>query len=149
MLKSSYGITISEKNIRRLMIVDGLDAKSCRRRLYSSYLGEISTAAENIVNWNFSADKPSQKRLTDISELAIASGKIYLSIIRDCYNDEIISWKMGKRSSARLANATLEHAIRKTKCQSTIVHSDRWCHYRSPEWTNIIEKKRANQIYVQ
>lgn len=81
---------------------DGLNAKSCRRRRYSSYLGEISTAAENIVNREFSADKPNQKWLTDISEFAIASGKLYLSIIRDCYNDEIISWKIGKRASPGL-----------------------------------------------
>ena len=91
----------------------GLNTKSRRRRRYSSYLGEISTAAENIVNRDFTADKPNQKWLTDISEFAIASGKLYLSIIRDCYNDEIISCKIGKRASARLANATLENAIQK------------------------------------
>lgn len=60
---------------------DGLNAKICRRRRYSSYLGEISTAAENIVNRDFSADKPNQKWLTDITEFAIASGKIYFEIM--------------------------------------------------------------------
>ncbi|HAR79545.1 MAG TPA: hypothetical protein DCR21_01820 [Succinivibrionaceae bacterium] len=93
-------------------------------------VGEISTAAENIINRDFTADKPNQKWLTDISEFAIASGKLYLSIIRDCYNDEIISWQIGKRASASLVNTTLECAIRKADCQSTIVHSDRGCHYR-------------------
>jgi transposase InsO family protein len=34
--------------------------------------------------------------MADISKFAIASGKIYLSIIRDCYNDEIISWKIAE-----------------------------------------------------
>lgn len=87
---------MSEKIIRLLMRDDGLNAKSLRRRCYSSYLGEISTAAENIVNRDFTADKPNQKWLTDISEFAIASGKLYLSIIRDCYNDEIISWKIAE-----------------------------------------------------
>ena len=119
---------------------DGLNAKSLRRRCYSSYLGEISTAAENIVNRDFTADKPNQKWLTDISEFAIASGKLYLSIIRDCYNDEIISWKIGRRASARLANATLENAIRKANSRSTIIHLDRGCHYRWPEWIKITEK---------
>ena len=47
---------MSEKIIRRLMRDDGLSANSRRRRRYSSYSGEISTAAENIVNRDFTAD---------------------------------------------------------------------------------------------
>ena len=66
----------------------------CRKKRYSSYLGELSPAVENIVNRDFSASSPNEKWLTDISEFATSKGKIYLSVIRDCYNDEIISYKI-------------------------------------------------------
>ena len=80
------GHFLSEKVIRRLMKEEKIKVIKCRKKRYSSYLGELSPAVENIVNRDFSASSPNEKWLTDISEFATSKGKIYLSVIRDCYN---------------------------------------------------------------
>lgn len=58
-----------------------LVVKIKRTRKYNSYQGEISPAVDNLINRNFSASKPNEKWLTDITEFAIPAGKVYLSPI--------------------------------------------------------------------
>ena len=133
------GYCISKKVIRRLMREEGIEVIKCRKKRYSSYLGELSPAVKNIVNRDFSASSPNEKWLTDISEFATSKGKIYLSVIRDCYNDEIIAYKIGNKPTAALANDTLSEAIKRlgTSNIKPIIHSDRGCHYRWPGWIQI------------
>ena len=135
------GHFLSEKVIRRLMKEEKIKVIKCRKKRYSSYLGELSPAVENIVNRDFSASSPNEKWLTDISEFATSKGKIYLSVIRDCYNDEIISYKIGNKPTAALANDTLSEAIKSLGDSGLkpIIHSDRGCHYRWPGWIQITE----------
>ena len=45
-----------------------------------------------------------------------------------------------QKSICQTCNTTLENAIRKANSKSTIIHSDRGCHYRWPEWIKITEK---------
>ena len=133
------GHYISEKVVRRLMKEDGIEVVRCKKKRYSSYLGELSPAVENIVNRNFSASSPNEKWLTDISEFATSKGKLYLSVIRDCYNDEIIAYKIGNKPTAALANDKLSEAIKRQKSSGIkpVIHSDRGCHYRWPGWMQI------------
>ncbi len=136
---SKAGHRVSEKAVRRLMKEEGICVKKCRKRRYSSYIGEVSPAAENIVNRDFSASAPNEKWLPDISEFATAKGKLYLSVIRDCFNDEIIAYKIGNRPAAELANNTLSEAIGRLGGTDIkpIIHSDRGCHYRWPGWIQL------------
>ena len=87
----------------------------------------MSPAVENIVNRDFSTSSPNEKWLTNISEFATSKGKIYLSFIRDCYNDEIISYKIGNKPTVALANDTLSEAIKSLRDSGLkpIIHSDR------------------------
>lgn len=58
-----HSISISEKVVRRLMKQEALAVPKPRRRRYSSYLGEISPAPENIINRDFQASAPNEKWL--------------------------------------------------------------------------------------
>ena len=129
----SQGTTLSEKVIRRIMKEESLTVKSLKKRKYNSYKGEISVAAENLVNRNFHADRPNQKWLTDITEFSIRAGKVYLSPIIDCYDGMPVVWSIGTSPNAELTNSMLKSAIDTLSADETpIVHSDRGCHYRWP-----------------
>ena len=133
-------ITISEKVIRRLMKEDQLVVISNRRKKYSSYKGEISPEVENLLNRDFHADKPNEKWLTDITEFSIPAGKAYLSPIIDCFDGLVVSWAVGTSPNAKLANTMLLEGINTLRTnEKPVVHSDRGCHYRWPEWISIIE----------
>ena len=140
------GITLSEKVVRRIMREEGLIVKVHRRRKYNSYKGEISPAVENLINRDFHADKPNQKWLTDITEFSIEAGKVYLSPIIDCLDGMPVSWTVGTSPNAKLANTMLKQAIKTLKPgEHPIVHSDRGCHYRWPDWIKIMEEAKLTR----
>ena len=138
-LLRKIGIIVSEKVVRRIMKQESLIVKQRRRQKYNSYKGEITPAVENVINRDFHADKPNQKWLTDITDFSIKAGKVYLSPIIDCLDGMPIKWTIGTSPNAELANTMLKNAIATlAPGEKPIVHSDRGCHYRWPEWIRIM-----------
>ena len=133
-------IIISEKIVRRIMREELLFVKTKKTRKYNSYQGEISSAVENIIDRNFSASKPNEKWLTDITEFALPAGKVYLSPIVDCFDGLLVTWSIGTSPDASLVNTMLDNAIQLlAPDEKPIVHSDRGAHYRWPSWISLIE----------
>ena len=138
-LLKNEGITVSEKVIRRIMKEEELIVKIKKYQKYNSYMGEISPAVENLINRNFHAEQPNRKWLTDITEFSIKAGKVYLSPIIDCFDGMPVAWRIGTSPNAKLSNSMLKSAISMLKSdEKPIVHSDRGCHYRWPEWISIM-----------
>lgn len=132
---------LSEKVVRRLMKELGLSPKRRKRAKYSSYLGELSPEAPNLLQRDFSAERPFEKIITDITEFALSDGKVYLSPAIDCFDGMPIAWTVGTSPNAKLANDMLRK-VRGivpigTRC---IVHSDRGCHYRWPGWIDLMRE---------
>lgn len=114
--------------------------KATKKRKYNSYKGELSPAVKNVIARDFSASRPNQKWLTDITEFHIPAGKIYLSPIIDCFDGMVVSWTIGTSPNAELVNVMLEKAISTLNTtEHPMVHSDRGCHYRWSDWIRIMD----------
>jgi transposase InsO family protein/transposase-like protein len=139
-LRNEHGVVVSEKIVRRLMAQEGLVAKCVRKRYrYNSYKGEISDAPPNLINRDFSADKPNEKWLTDITEMKAADGKLYLSPVVDCFDGMVVAWRMSRNPNAIRANSMLEDAIATLpKGAHPLIHSDRGVHYRWDGWIDLM-----------
>ena len=87
---------------------EGLEVKTRKRRKYSSYQGEISPPAPNVLKRDFHADKPNEKWLTDITEFSLPAGKVYLSPILDCFDGLVVCWTVGTSPDAALVNGMLD-----------------------------------------
>lgn len=134
-LLKKQDVSISEKIVRKIMKDNHLIVKIKKTKKYSSYMGEISKAAENIINRNFHSDKPNTKMLTDITEFSIPAGKVYLSPIIDCFDGMVSAWKISTNPNAELVNSMLdEYHGTLQNGEKPIIHSDRGAHYRWPEW---------------
>jgi len=129
-------VNISEKVVQRLMKQERLVVPMHKKRRYTSYLGEVSPAPENIINRDFQAAAPNEKWLTDITEFQIPAGKVYLSPIIDCFDGMVVSWTIGTSPDAELVNTMLDAAIETVMdtADRPVVHSDRGGHYRWPSW---------------
>lgn len=139
-LLKQEGTVVSEKVVRRIMKQENLTVKRTKRRKYNSYKGEISPAVPNLVNRVFHADEPNKLWLTDITEFSIKAGKVYLSPIIDCLDGMPVTWTIGTSPNAELVNTMLKNAIATLDAEEKpIVHSDRGCHYRWPEWIRIMD----------
>jgi len=135
------GFCVSEKIVRRLMREEDLVVKTKKTKKYNSYKGELSPAPDNIIQRNFTADKPNSKWLTDITEFRLPAGKVYLSPIIDCFDGKVVQWSISNHPDAELTNSMLESAITTlVEGETPIIHSDRGSHYRWPDWIHLIEK---------
>ena len=74
---------------------------------------------------NFTADFPNQKWVTDISYIHTAQGVLYLSIIRDLFDNSIVAYKTGTKQTVNLVLDTIRMAMRKEKVTAELqLHSD-------------------------
>ena len=71
------GTVVSEKVIRRIMQEESLVVPFVKMKKYSSYVGEVTPPAPNLVNRNFHSEAPNRLWLTDITEFHIPAGKVY------------------------------------------------------------------------
>ena len=72
------------------------------------------------MNREFTAERPNQKWVTDISYIKTAQGFLYLSIIRDLYDNSIVAYKMDKEQSVKLVLDTIKAAKRKEKITAEV-----------------------------
>ena len=73
---------------------------------------------DNLLNRDFNADKPNQKWVADISYIKTAQVTLYLSIIRDLYDNSIVAYKTETEQNVNLGLSTIRTAKRKKSLQS-------------------------------
>ena len=70
--------------------------RKCKTQKYRSYQGEVGHIANNLLQRDFTATQPNEKWATDITEFKCAEGKLYLSPIKDLFNNEIIAYDLAR-----------------------------------------------------
>ena len=124
------GIHRNPKTILRVMQKYNL-LSVIRRRKFYKYTEHLHKY-ENLWKQNFQADRPNQKWATDISYIHTKQGVLYLSIIRDLYDNSIVAYKTGTQQTVNLVLDTIRAAKRKEKVTAELqLHSDQGFQYTS------------------
>ena len=124
------GIYHNPKTILRVMQKYGL-LSAIRRKKYRNY-GDYLHKYPNLLNRDFSAEKPNQKWVTDISYIHTKQGVLYLSVIRDLYDNSIVAYKTGTEQNINLVLSTIREAKKKEKVTAELqLHSDQGFQYTS------------------
>ncbi len=124
------GIHHNPKTILRVMQKYNL-LSVVRRKKYHNY-GNHLHKYNNLLNRDFHADKPNQKWVTDISYIHTKQGVLYLSIIRDLFDNSIVAYKTGTRQDVNLVLNTIKAAKKKEKVTAELqLHSDQGFQYTS------------------
>ena len=127
------GIHHNPKTILRVMQKYNL-LSEVRRKKYHNYGGCIHRY-DNLLNRDFKADKPNQKWVTDISYIKTGQGTLYLSVIRDLYDNSIVAYKTGTEQNVNLVLSTIRAAKRKEKITAELqLHSDQGFQYASNQY---------------
>ena len=124
------GIHHNPKTVLRVMQKYNL-LSVVRRKKYRNY-GNYLHRYENLLNRNFHAHRPNQKWETDISNIHTKQGLLYLSIIRDLYDNSIVAYKTGTEQNVNLVLNTIKDAKKKEKATAELqLHSDQGFQYTS------------------
>ncbi len=126
--KSLY---FNPKTVLSVMNKYGLLAEIRRRKKYK-VMGEQIHRYENLLNRNFSADRPNARWVTDISYIHTKEGVLYLSMIRDLYDNSIVTYRVGTEQTVNLVLNTIKDAMQKEKVAAELqLHSDQGFQYTS------------------
>ena len=132
------GIYRNPKTILRVM--QKYNLLSVVRRKKFHYCSQHLHRYPNLLNREFTAERPNQKWVTDISYIKTAQGFLYLSIIRDLYDNSIVAYKMDKEQSIKLVLDTIKTAKRKEKITGELqLHSDQGFQYTSQAYFNLTQ----------
>ena len=130
------GIHHDPKTILRVMQKYNLLSVIRRKkyRNYSNYLHRY----ENLLNRDFNAERPNQKWVTDISYIKTGQGTLYLSVIRDLYDNSIVAYKTSTTQNVALVLNTIRAAKKKEKVTAELqLHSDQGFQYTSQAYFNL------------
>ena len=132
------GIYRNPKTVLRVM--QKYNLLSVVRRKKFHYCSQHLHRYPNLLNREFTAERPNQKWVTDISYIKTAQGFLYLSIIRDLYDNSIVAYKMDKEQSIKLVLDTIKAAKRKEKITAEVqLHSDQGFQYTSQAYFNLTQ----------
>ena len=141
-VRRTYGyrrvqIWLERKGIRRnpktvLRVMQKYNLLSVVRRKKYQHCGEYLHRYPNLLDRDFHADRPNQKWVTDISYIKTGQGFLYLSVIRDLYDNSIVAYKTGTEQNINLVLSTIREAKRKEKVTAELqLHSDQGFQYTS------------------
>ena len=139
------GFTLNHKTVQRLMKEMGLVCR-VRMKKYRSYKGEQGTVAPNLLNREFTAEKPNQKWVTDVTEFRIFGQKLYLSPIFDLYSGDIVTYTLSESPNLSMVITMLEQAFQKIPNDTNLIlHSDQGWHYRHKHYVAMLKEKGVRQ----
>ena len=129
------------KTIRRIMKKYDLLSEIRRRRQWRQ-MGQQLHKYENLLNRDFHADRPNRKWVTDISYIHTREGVLYLSMIRDLYDNSIVAYKTGIQQTVNLVPDTIRLAMKREKKRAAAelhLHSDQGFQYTSQAYFNLTQ----------
>ena len=135
------GIHRNPKTVLRIMKKYGILSEIRRKRKWKN-LGQQIHRYENLLNRQFRADRPNTKWVTDISYIHTKEGVLYLSMIRDLYDNSIVAYKTAASQTINLVLDTIRLAMRKEKKRVAAelqLHSDQGFQYTSQAYFKLTQ----------
>jgi transposase InsO family protein len=91
----------------------------------------------------FTADRPNQLWLTDITEHKTSEGKLYVCAVKDVFSNKIVGYSIDSRMKSSLAVNALNNAVAmRGDVAGCIVHSDRGSQFRSRKFLRALTRHR-------
>ena len=138
----SQNIYCNQKTVLRIMKKYDLLSEIRRRRKWQQ-LGQQVHKYKNLLNREFRADGPNRKWVTDISYIHTRQGVLYLSMIRDLYDNSIVAYKTGTQQTVNLVLDTIRLAMKrekKTVAAELQLHSDQGFQYTSQAYFQLTQE---------
>ena len=94
----------------------------------------------DLVNRDFTAGKPGQKMVGDITYIPTWEGWLYLATVIDCATRKIVGWAMDDNYKTPLIIDAIEMAARNLDLpEGAVFHSDRGSNYTSAKFASVLQ----------
>ena len=140
---TELGYVCSENRVACLMRIGGIRAVGKRKYRVTTQSKHAYPVAENLLDRNFTVDRPNVVWLSDITYIWTSEGWLYLAGIMDLYSRMVVGWSMGPRIDAELTLSALRQAIDRREVHPELMHhSDRGSQYAATEYQKLLTETR-------
>ncbi len=110
-----------------------LGIKGAHRRRYrkTTERNPEAAPAPDLINRDFTATRPDQKYVGDITYIRTWEGWLYLAVIIDVFSRRVVGWALATSLRTELVVEAFEMAVRRRRAKGAIAHSDQGCQYTS------------------
>ena len=135
------GCIVNIKTIRNSMKRQELVAKAAKKFKVTTTSDHNLPVSPNLLHRNFTAVRPNEKWVGDITYLWTSEGWLYLAVVIDLYSRSVVGWSMSERMTASLVCDALSMALfRRSFPKNVIFHSDRGSQYCSTMFQSLLSK---------
>ena len=134
-------VQVGRDHVARLMRQEGLEGKRRGRKHRTTIPNEAAIEkARDLLQRDFTATRPNEKWVADITYLRTWNGFVYLAFILDCYSRMIVGWQLATHMHTDLVMDALEMAngLRRPDA-GLIAHTDRGSQYTSLAYTDRLD----------
>ena len=130
-----YGVVYNDKTVYKYMNILGLSSPIRKKRYQCCTKQDPNekarTVCENFLARNFTASRPLEKLVTDVSYIYSQEGHMYLSVIKDLYDNSIIAYQTSKYNDLMLVMDNLKKAVGDNwdPTHFCVLHSDQGFQY--------------------
>ncbi len=142
------GVKVSRNCIARLMRKAGIRSIMYKKyRVQTTESNHDYPVAKNLLSREFTADKPGQKWVSDITYVATYQGWIYLTVILDLADRKVVGWALSDRLKAVDTSVAAWHMALKNRPLSgrLLFHSDRGVQYACTEFRDELKDLPVEQ----
>ncbi len=140
------GMPCGENRVARLMKRNNIAAKTRKKFKATTQSKHKFPVAPNLLKRNFSASAPNQVWLSDLTYVWTEEGWLYLAVILDVFNRQIVGWGMGDRLTADLVLRAFHQAVgMRHPAPGLIFHSDRGVQYACSEFRKVLQENKMIQ----
>ena len=126
------GFRVGKARVERLMREHGIRARHKRRFKATTDSKHSLPVAANVLERNFAPEAPNRVWSADLTYVWTDEGWLYLAVVLDLFNREVVGWAIKERMSADIVIDALSMAwFRRHPEPGLIHHSDRGSQYAS------------------
>jgi len=127
--------------VARLMQKAGLVPKTVKKFRVTTDSRKSHAPAPNLLARNFSADRPNEKWVADVTYVPTREGWLLLAVVLDLFSRKVVGWSMGERLTSELARRALRQAIeQRSPGKGLLVHSDRGKEYYANDYQALLKE---------
>jgi len=130
------GRPVARCTVERLMRELEISGVVRGRRFKTTIPDDQADRPLDLVNRQFTADRPNQLWVADLTYVSTWRGSVYVAFVIDVFSRMIVGWRVSRSLRTDLALDALEQALHaRSTLDGLIHHSDRGCQYLSIRYT--------------
>lgn len=140
------GIRIDRKQVRRIMLLEGLIPVTCRRRVNTTNSNHHLGVFPNLLKPGVLPESPNKVWVSDMTYIRTDEGWQYLCTVLDLFSRRVVGFALSKRIDRHLAIAAFENALKNRRPgKGYIFHSDRGCQYAASDFRTAVANAGGRQ----